>query len=82
MTGALLRNHWMEVRRDCRGFWGKLIEEDLDHIDGKFDRFVRALRLRYGFSQLQAEGELEAFLFRYSDTPSRRPSAALAEARR
>jgi uncharacterized protein YjbJ (UPF0337 family) len=81
MTVALLCNHWVEVRRDCRGYWGKLTDEDLDRIDGQFDRFVRALRTRYGFSQLQAEDELEGFLFRYSDAPSLRPGVALAEAR-
>lgn len=70
MTGNLLRNHWLDVRRDCRVYWGKLTDEDLERIEGQFDRFVKALQTRYGFSHLKAEEELEHFLFRYSDVPA------------
>jgi uncharacterized protein YjbJ (UPF0337 family) len=77
MTGNLLRNHWTEICRDCRAYWGKLTDEDLARIDGQFDRFVAALRKHYGFAPLKAEEELERFLFRYSDT---RPALVLVEA--
>ena len=82
MTGTLLRNHWLDVCSDCRSYWGKLTDDDLLRIDGQFDRFVSALRARYGFSQIKAEEELERFLFRYSDVPQAwpRPSLAMAEA--
>ena len=73
----LLRHHWHEVRRDCRDYWGKLTDDDLERIDGQFDRFVAVLRQRYGFSLLKAEEELERFLFRYSDA---RPGVVSAEA--
>ena len=82
MTGNLLRNHWLEICRDCRAYWGKLTDEDIQRIDGHFDRFIKALRLHYGFSALKAEEELERFLFRYSDSPRAWsvPDMALAEA--
>ncbi len=82
MTGNLLRNHWLEIRRDCRVYWGKLTTEDLEQIDGQFDRFVKALRSRYGFSQIKAEEELEQFLFCYSDEDCARQAVGrtLAEA--
>jgi uncharacterized protein YjbJ (UPF0337 family) len=80
MTGTLLRNHWLDVCCDCRAYWGKLTDEDLIRIDGQFDRFVNALRARYGFSQIKAEEELERFLFRYSDGPLARPRTSLAMA--
>lgn len=78
MTGNLLRQHWMEIRCDCRAYWGKLSDDDLHRIDGQFDRFVQALRRHYGFSQLKAEDELEQFLFRYSDSPRGHTRADLA----
>jgi hypothetical protein len=83
MTGNLLRNHWSDICRDCRAYWGKLTDEDIHRIDGQFDRFVKALRSHYGFSQIKAEEELEHFLFRYSDAPRGLPvpGVALAEAR-
>jgi uncharacterized protein YjbJ (UPF0337 family) len=79
MTGNLLRNHWMEICGDCRAYWGKLTDDDLQQINGQFDRFVATLRARYGFSQIKAEEELEQFLFRYSDSP-RSAGAALSVA--
>jgi uncharacterized protein YjbJ (UPF0337 family) len=76
MTRELLITCWDDVRRDCRGCWGKLTDDDLDRIAGQFEPFVHALRARYGFSQLKAEDELERLLFRYSRSPG--PPAVVA----
>jgi hypothetical protein len=71
MTHDLLKNHWGRIREDCPRYWGKLSAADLDRIDGQYERFVSALRARYGFSRLKAEDELEQFLFQYGDEPAR-----------
>lgn len=81
MTANLLRTHWFEVCRDSRAYWGKLTDDDLQFINGQFDRFVGALRQRYGFSQIKAEDDLECFLFRYNDAPgSGAPALSRADA--
>ena len=81
MTRQILRQHWPQIRADCRAYWGKLTDLDLDRISGEFEAFVQALRERYGFSALKAEDELDQFLFCYGDDPRSIDNSALAEAR-
>ena len=81
MTTALLTTHWQKIRGECRCYWGKLTDDDLERIGGCYDKFVAALRARYGFAQLQAEDELERFLFGYSDAPHGREAGMLVDAR-
>jgi uncharacterized protein YjbJ (UPF0337 family) len=70
MTTELLAQNWPAISRDCRPYWGKLTDEDLDRIGGRYEAFVRTLRQRYGFSQTKAEDELNDFLFRYDRQPA------------
>jgi uncharacterized protein YjbJ (UPF0337 family) len=81
MTQALLKTHWEQIRQDCRCYWGKLTDEDLECISANYERFVAALRQRYGFAQLKAEDELERFLFRYGGASRQSDDMRLAEAR-
>jgi hypothetical protein len=79
MTERLLNAFWADIRADCRNYWGKLTETDLDQIGGQYGAFVAALRRRYCYTLVQAEDELQRFLFRYQEAAGRVDARSLAD---
>jgi len=37
--------------------WGKLTDDDLEKVGGKFDKLIGLLQEKYGYTQQQAEEE-------------------------
>ena len=50
---------WTQVRGEAKVWWGKLTDDDLDKVAGRFDMFIGLLQEKYGYSREHAEGEIE-----------------------
>jgi uncharacterized protein YjbJ (UPF0337 family) len=50
---------WTQVRGEAKVWWGKLTDDDLDKVAGRFDMFIGLLQEKYGYSRAQAEQEIE-----------------------
>ena len=50
---------WKQVRGEAKVWWGKLTDDDLDKVAGRFDMFIGLLQEKYGYSRAQAEQEIE-----------------------
>jgi uncharacterized protein YjbJ (UPF0337 family) len=50
---------WKQVRGEAKVWWGKLTDDDLDKVAGKFDVFAGLLQEKYGYSRERAEEEIE-----------------------
>ena len=69
LSHRILRHRWEEIYPEAAGYWGKLPGVELAQVRGDFARLVRLLRRHYGYSAVQAEDELERFVFSYHDVP-------------
>jgi len=49
---------WKQVRGQAKEWWGKLTDDDLERVEGQFDRLVGMLQERYGWARKQAEEEI------------------------
>jgi uncharacterized protein YjbJ (UPF0337 family) len=58
----VLIGKWKQVRGQVKQFWGKLTDNDLDRISGRFDELVGLLQERYGHTREQAQKEVERFI--------------------
>ena len=58
MSGDVLKGQWKQVRGHAKEWWGKLTDDDLDKVDGKFDRFVGVIQERYGLAKEKAAAEI------------------------
>ena len=58
----VLIGKWKQVRGQVKQFWGKLTDNDLDRISGRFDELVSLLQERYGHTREQAQKEVERFI--------------------
>ena len=58
---------WRQMRgQQVRAWWGKLTEDDLDQVGGKYDRFIGLIQEKYGYSRARAENELDKRLAEYA----------------
>lgn len=53
---------WEEVKGKVKSKWGKLTNDDMEVIAGKWDQLVAKLRNRYGYAKDRAEQEVDMFL--------------------
>jgi len=62
MNRDVLSGSWRDVRGRVKERWGKLTDDDLAKVEGRFDRLVGAVQKRYGFAREEAERQIEVFL--------------------
>jgi len=48
MNADQLKGKWMQVKGDLKQQWGKFINDDLQQIEGSFDKILGMLQERYG----------------------------------
>ena len=59
-----VQTQWPRFYPEARAAWPELSEEELERVDGSYDRFVSALQARYGLESAAAKGQVQAWLVR------------------
>jgi uncharacterized protein YjbJ (UPF0337 family) len=67
MNRNVLEGKWMQLRGAVREKWGDLTDDDLDQIAGKREKLVGILQERYGYTQIEADREIDDFLTNWED---------------
>ena len=62
MNWEHVKADWSEVKGKAKSTWGKLTDDDLTTIGGKWDQLVARLRHHYGYEKDRAEREVDDFL--------------------
>ena len=62
MNSDILEGKWKQLRGEIRDKWGQLTDNELDQIAGKRDKLAGLLQERYGYTRMEAEQEIDAFL--------------------
>jgi uncharacterized protein YjbJ (UPF0337 family) len=52
---------WKQVRGEIKRRWGKLTDDDLEQVDGSWEKFVGKLQERYGHDAKHADREAKNF---------------------
>lgn len=47
------------MRGQAKVWWGKLTDDDLDKVEGSFEKLTGLLQEKYGYTQQEAEAEFE-----------------------
>ncbi|MBI2332622.1 MAG: CsbD family protein [Chloroflexi bacterium] len=58
----VLAGQWKQVRGKAKQTWGKLTDNDLDRISGRFEELAGLIQQRYGYTKEKAEQEVEHFI--------------------
>ena len=62
MNWEHIRADWQNAKGKVKAKWGKLTDDDLKLIEGKWDQLVAKLHERYGYKKDDAEREVDSFL--------------------
>jgi len=65
MNSDVFEGKWKQVRGEAREWWGKLTDDDLDKVGGKFDKFVGVIQEKYGYTRERAEAEIDKRVTEY-----------------
>jgi uncharacterized protein YjbJ (UPF0337 family) len=59
MNKDVFEGKWKQVRGDVKVWWGKLTDDDLEKVEGNYDKFIGLLQEKYGYTRQRAEEEWE-----------------------
>jgi uncharacterized protein YjbJ (UPF0337 family) len=58
MNKDVFQGKWKQIRGEAKAWWGKLTDDDLDRVAGKFEVFTGLLQEKYGYSHQRAIEEI------------------------
>jgi len=61
MNSDQVKGNWKQVKGEAQKRWGKLTDDDLDVIDGEYERLVGTLQERHGMAREEAKKEADDF---------------------
>jgi len=59
MNNDIFEGKWKQLRGEVKVWWGKLTDDDLDKVEGNYEKLVGLLQEKYGYTRAQAEEEWE-----------------------
>jgi uncharacterized protein YjbJ (UPF0337 family) len=67
MNRDTLKGQWKQMKGEAKRRWGKLTDDELDQVEGSFDKLVGRIQERYGYQRDQAEREIDEFLTTHTE---------------
>ena len=68
MNQNILEGKWKQLRGSIREKWGQLTDDEVDQVAGKRDKLSGFLQERYGYTQVEAEQQIDDFLENWNET--------------
>lgn len=79
MNKDIFEGKWKQIRGEVKVWWGKLTDDDLELVAGKFDVFTGLLQEKYGYTHQQASDEINKRLAEYDAKKSKTQPAGAIE---
>lgn len=59
-----LEGNWKQLHGSVKEWWGRLTDDDIAQIAGRYERLVGKLQERYSYSRESAEQDIREFMDR------------------
>ena len=57
MNQDIFAGKWKQLKGSLKQMWGKLTDDDIQQINGSYDKLIGIVQERYGHTKEQAEKE-------------------------
>ena len=65
MNKDVFEGKWKQIQGEAKSWWGKLTDDDLKRVSGKFDVFTGLLQEKYGYTRQHAIDEIDKRMTAY-----------------
>lgn len=72
MNQDVFAGKWKQVQGEAKVWWGKLTDDDVDKVAGRFDMLVGLIQEKYGYSHEQAQKEIQKRLMDFEVNMNRK----------
>jgi uncharacterized protein YjbJ (UPF0337 family) len=62
MNRDVLEGQWKQLKGKVKQQWGRLTDDELDQISGRYDELAGLIQERYGYSRDEAHNEVDMWL--------------------
>jgi uncharacterized protein YjbJ (UPF0337 family) len=62
MNQDILKGKWKELKGETKAKWGKLTDDDLQEIDGNFEKLVGFIQREYGKGRDEAKKDVDEWM--------------------
>jgi uncharacterized protein YjbJ (UPF0337 family) len=76
MNKDVFEGKWKQIRGQAKAWWGKLTDDDLDRVAGKFDVMAGLLQEKYGYTRQVAADEIDKRVTQYEAGLKNKPAPA------
>ncbi len=59
MNNEILKGKWNQIKGKVKSKWAKLTDDDIQRINGDFDKLVGAIQEKYGKAYEEVKKEIE-----------------------
>ena len=59
MNSDVFEGKWKQMRGQAKIWWGKLTDDDMERVGGKYDKLIGLLQEKYGYTRQQAVQEFD-----------------------
>lgn len=65
MNKDIIKGKWNQLKGEVKVQWGKFTDDELDEMEGNYDKVVGKLQEKYGYGKDEAEREADKFFTKY-----------------
>ena len=65
MNKDVFEGKWKELRGQAKEWWGKLTDDDLERVGGKYDQLVGLIQEKYGYTRERVEKEFDGRMAKF-----------------
>ncbi|MEK7783829.1 MAG: CsbD family protein [Chloroflexota bacterium] len=65
MNNDEFEGKWKQMRGQVKEWWGKLTDDDLERVGGKFDQLIGVIQEKYGYTRERVEKEFNGRMAKF-----------------
>ncbi len=71
MNKDIFEGKWKQLQGQAKVLWGKLTDDDLKQVGGKYDKFVGMIQEKYGYTRERVEEEIDRLTAEHEPHPDK-----------